>query len=550
MSTTHFISEMPAKTHPWWQTAVFYQIYPRSFKDSTGNGVGDLRGIIEKLDYLQELGIDAIWLNPIYPSPLADFGYDITDYVEIDPHFGDLDTFDRLLAEAHARNMRVVLDYVPNHTSDQHPWFVESKSSIDSSKRDWYIWRLPEDDGGPPNNWLSNFGGGAWTLDETTGQYYLHSFLPEQPDLNLRNPELRAVMLDVIRFWLDREVDGFRIDAAMHLFKDPQFRDNPEQKRPTIGKDRGDVGEQVQFFNANQPDTHAFLRDLRRLIESYPGDRLMLGEVYLLDPAAAAHYYGDNDEFHLVPNFSLVNLPWEVPHLRASIDAYEQALPANAHPAHMFGSHDERRLASRFGSEAARCAAVMLLTLRGSPILYFGDELGMTDVLIGEHEQQDPWGIRTGLPHLSRDPARAPMLWSTEESAGFSPTESERPPWLPVHTDFQELNVETLLAQPRSILNLYRRLIELRRQSSSLTLGTYRSLDTDRDALYAYLREDDVSSTLIVLNFDSSAAIYSHSVPRTGHILLSSELDRSGPADCSELKLRGNEAVVVHLDQS
>lgn len=539
---------MPKKPNPWWQVAVFYQIYPRSFKDSTGNGVGDLPGIIQKLDYLKGLGIDALWLNPVFPSPMADFGYDITDYVDIDPLFGDLNAFGRLVSEAHDRQMRVLLDYVPNHTSDQHPWFVESQQSLDNPKRDWYIWLPPSDEGGYPNNWLSNFGGSAWTLHETTNQYYLHSFLPEQPDLNLRNPDLRASMLDVLRFWLDIGVDGFRVDAAMHLLKDPQFRDNPELTASAVGKDRGEVAAQDQHYNANHPDTHAFLREVRTLIDSYPGDRLMLGEVYLLDPTSAAKYYGENDEFHMVPNFNLVNLPWAPRPLRKTIEAYGQALPPGSHPAHMFGSHDESRLASRFGRDAARSAAVMLMTMQGSPIIYYGDELGITDVEVEREKQKDPWGVRSGLPHLSRDPARAPMLWSADQGAGFSPAGSNHQPWLPIHTDYATRNVEAQLAQPRSILNLYRKLIVLRRDHPVLALGSYRSIESDQDGLYAYLREVENSSIFVAVNFKDSEIVYRQSVPVAGGLLLSSELDRSGSVDLSELKLRGNEAVIVALN--
>ncbi len=537
-------------TRPWWSTGVFYQIYPRSFKDSTGNGIGDLDGILHKLDYLATLGVDAIWLNPMYPSPMADFGYDVSDYTGVDPVFGDIDSLRRLLAESHARDLKLILDYVPNHTSDKHPWFVESRASLDSPKRDWYIWSDPGPDGGPPNNWLSNFTGPAWTMDERTGQYYLHSFLKEQPDLNWRNPEVRKAMLGVLRFWLDMGVDGFRVDAILHLFKDPELRDNPPRTTPVFGKDRGDVATQEQLYNADQPELHEAMREMRGLFDSYPGDRMMVGEVYTLDPQVGGQYYGENDEFHLVHNLSMVNLPWDAAKIRRYVDRFEAALPPGAQAANLIGSHDESRVATRFGEPQARTAAVMLMTLRGTPFIYYGDELGMTDTPIPEDGTQDPWGSRSGLSHLSRDPARTPMPWTDEPGVGFStPGSEEDPPepWLPIHPEYARFNVQTQLREPGSMLNLYRRLIELRRSQPALTLGAYTPLAATPPGVHAYLREQDGNRILVALNFSAEPTALSLKEPGRGEVLLSSALDREEELDPGDIRLRGHEGLVVAL---
>src|SRR3954453_20908695 len=311
---------------PWWQSAVVYQLYPRSFADSDGNGIGDLEGIRRHLDHLAWLGVDAIWISPFFPSPMADFGYDVADYCDVDPLFGTLADFDELLAAAHERDIRVVIDFVPNHTSNQHPWFLESRASRDNPKRDWYFWRDPKPDGSPPNNWLSHFGGPAWTLDPATGQYYNHSFLPEQPDLNWRNPEVKAAMLDVLRFWLDRGVDGFRFDVAHNIVKHPELLDNPPAgESAQTHKDMGEYGTQLHVHDRNHPDLHEVYKDVRTLIDSYstPGhERFMIGETHVFDPGEWAMLFGDGmDEMHLPGNFGLLLPPWKATAIRRHVDA-------------------------------------------------------------------------------------------------------------------------------------------------------------------------------------------------------------------------------------
>ncbi|MCI0397708.1 MAG: alpha-amylase [Chloroflexi bacterium] len=431
----------------WWQRGVVYQIYPRSFQDTTADGVGDLQGILDRLDYLngtpESLGIDAIWISPFYPSPMADFGYDVADYCDVDPLFGDLDTFDRLVAEAHRRDIKIIIDYVPNHTSDQHAWFVESRRSRHNPKRDWYIWQDPKPDGSPPNNWGSFFGGPAWTFDEETGQYYLHQFVKEQPELNWRNPEVRQAMMDALRFWLDRGVDGFRMDVVGLLIKDEQLRDNPPN--PNASPDlppNAIFHRQLQVYNMDRDEVHEIIRDFRRLLDEY-NDRCAIGELWYELPRWI-RYYGENGEgLHLPFNFRLMQQPWQAQAMRRSVDELEAALPGFAWPNYVLGNHDIRRLVSRFGSQAqARVAAMLLLTLRGTPTLYYGDELGMENGVIPPEKIQDPQGINLG-PEWTRDVARTPMQWDSGHTwlspakitAGwfFPPTwTGKKPPLCPV----------------------------------------------------------------------------------------------------------------------
>ena len=380
----HDSASRPEKTSPlanfkWWERGIIYQVYPRSFMDSDGDGVGDLAGIRSKLDYLQWLGVDAIWISPIYPSPMADFGYDISNYTDIDPIFGDLNDFDALLADAHGRGLKVLLDYVPNHTSNQHPWFLDSRSSRDSAKREWYVWRDPQPDGGPPNNWLSNFGGGAWEWDERTGQYYYHAFLREQPDLNWRNPEVQTAMIDVLRFWLDRGVDGFRVDVMHHLVKDTQFRDNPPNPdwRPGMSPYR----ELLTTYTADLPEVQDIVAKLRSVVEEYD-DRMLVGEIYLPVERLMAYYGASGKGAHLPFNFQLIQLPWNAREIAAAVERYEALLPPDAWPNWVLGNHDKSRVATRVGRAQARVAAMLLLTLRGTPTMYYGDEIGMHDVSI------------------------------------------------------------------------------------------------------------------------------------------------------------------------
>lgn len=539
-----------SSSSPWWKQAVIYQIYPHSYRDTTGNGIGDLPGIIEKLDYLQEFGVDAIWLSPIFLSPMADFGYDVSDHIEVHPEYGTLSDVDVLIEQTHARGMRLLLDFVPNHTSHQHPWFQESKSSRTNSKRDWYIWRDASVDGGPPNNWLSYFSGSSWTWDEDTKQYYLHSFLEEQPDLNWRNPDVVDAMHSVLRYWLDRGVDGFRVDAVMPVIKDDQFRDNPLEDKPPFGKDTGPAGRQRRIYSANRPELHGLLRDMRDLVEEYPGDRILLGEVYSLDPQTAVEYYGRNDELHLVLNVTIVNHPWEAAGLQHYIEAFDSALPQGAQPTLVMGSHDEPRLASRWGEQQARVAAIMLLTLRGTPIIYYGDEIGMLDGDNLGDVSLDPWPIVAGLPHLSRDVARTPMQWDSSEVAGFSTTLHDKileSPWLPIHSRYKQINVSSQQADPRSLLSLYAALLKLRKSSVALVGGSYQAVADQPEGTYVYVREAGDERLAITLNLGPEACQISFPGEETGRIMLSSYMDRQGEEPMNKLSLREYEGVVVRL---
>ncbi len=361
---------------PWWRNAVFYQIYPRSFMDSNGDGVGDLQGILDRLDYLVKLGVDAVWISPIFPSPMADFGYDVADYTGIDPIFGDMETFDRLLSEAHRGGLRIVLDYVPNHSSIEHPWFIESRSSRENPKRDWYIWKDPLPDGSPPNNWEAVVGGSAWNWDDNRGQYYLAQFIKDEPDLNWLNPEVVSAMEDVLHFWLRKGVDGFRMDMLPHLVEHPDFPDNPPIPADHPFRSIGLTLEQVH--TVDQPETHAIVRRFRKIFESYEGDRVIIGETPLFDMAKLASCYGQNlDEVHIPFNFKLLLTGWNAGKMKAVLEEYYAAIPEGAVPSIVFGNHDFARIATRFGRQNLRSAAVLLLTLWGVPTMYYGDEIGM-----------------------------------------------------------------------------------------------------------------------------------------------------------------------------
>jgi glycosidase len=525
----------------WWQGAVVYQIYPRSFADSDGDGVGDLRGVIDRLDYLSgTLGVDAIWLSPFYPSPMKDFGYDISDFCDVDPIFGTLADFDELLSSAHDQGLRVIIDLVQNHTSDRHPWFVESRASRTNPKRDWYVWRDPKEDGSPPNNWLSGFGGKAWRLDETTGQYYLHSFLVSQPDLNWRNPQVQQAMFDVVRFWLDRGVDGFRLDVAHFIMKDPELRDNPPAPFVDASfKALGEYDAQLHLYDKGHPDVHRVFRDLRAVVDSYGGDRFTVGEIHIFDFDEWAEYYGaDLAELHMPFNFSLIWAPWDAGRFRQLVEAVEASVPEGGWPNYVLGNHDERRLVGRYGADQARVAAMLLLTLRGTPTLYYGDELGLTNVEIPRYLQQDPWSLQEPTVE-SRDGCRTPMPWDGSPTAGFSPSESAKP-WLPIPDDHRQLNVDAQFENPRSMLHLYRRLLEFRRGSDALRFGSYRSRRT-AEGVFAYERTLGRQRLVVALNFTEDERVVSTG---PGEIEVSTHMDRDGPV-LKRLILRPHEGVVL-----
>lgn len=526
----------------WWQEGIIYQIYPRSFQDSNGDGVGDLRGIIQRLDYIKWLGVNAIWISPIYPSPMADFGYDISDYENIHPIFGSLADFDELLNEVHLRGMKLILDFVPNHTSDQHPWFLESRSSRNNPKRDWYLWKNAQEDGAVPNNWLAAFGGTAWEWDEKTGQYYYHAFLKEQPDLNWRNPEVHEAMLKAMQFWLDRGVDGFRVDVMWHMIKDEMFRDNPvnvnyKPHMPTYDQ-------VIPLYSTDQPECHQVVREMRKLLDQYD-DRMMIGEIYLPIHKLVTYYGVQDKEAHLPFNFQLISLPWTANDISLAVAEYERAIPPGGWPNWVLGNHDQSRIASRVGIEQARVAAVLLLTLRGTPTLYYGDEIGMKDVPIPMEEVMDPQGLNMPDKNLSRDPARTPMQWDESDNAGFSKSR----PWLRVDRHYRKTNVALERNDPESMLHLYRMLISLRNIEPSLAAGKYIAVFTDHQMM-AYIREEEGhSSFLILLNFTHRPCYFRQTqTAYSGKVVLSTISGQSGHEVSGNILLSGDEAIIIQLD--
>jgi alpha-glucosidase len=539
-----------AESFPWWKRGVIYQIYPRSFQDSNGDGTGDLRGIIDRLEYLAWLEVDAIWLSPFYPSPMADFGYDVSDYCDVDPLFGTLADFDALVEEAHERGIRVIIDFVPNHTSDQHPWFLESKSSRDNPKRDWYAWRDPKPDGSPPNNWLAVFGGPAWTLDETTGQYYHHGFLPQQPDLNWRNDDVKSAMLDALRFWLDRGVDGFRFDVAHHIMKDPEYRDNPPNEGSgNYHKAMGDFDSQIHVNDRMHPDLHKMYREIRQLLDSYDTEeqpRFMVGETHIYDPVQWASLFGEHlDEMHMPGNFGLLRSQWNATSIRAHIDSIEAAIPANAWPNYVLSNHDEPRTATRVGSLQAKVALMLLLTLRGTPTLYYGEELGMENVEIPEHLQQDPFGLRVPGLGLGRDPQRTPMQWDPSPNAGFCPEGVQ--PWLPLAPDHQLHNVAFERDDPKSILNLAHELLELRKSYPALAIGDYAAIDGLPAECYVYTRSADDQKLLVALNLTNDEHQFMLPYTGTGQVVTSTGKDRTGKISLTFMVLQPNEGILIDI---
>ncbi|HEV7369135.1 alpha-amylase family glycosyl hydrolase [Arenibaculum sp.] len=523
----------------WWRHGTVYQVYPRSFQDSDGDGVGDLPGLAARLDHLVRLGVDAVWVSPVYPSPMADFGYDVSDHTDIDPVFGTLADMDGLIAAAHGRGLRVILDYVPNHTSDRHPWFRASRSSRADPRRDWYVWRDPGPDGGPPNNWLSEFGGSAWTRDEASGQYYYHAYLKEQPDLNWRNPGVRDAMLDVLRFWLERGVDGFRVDAIHHLFEDEGLRDNPPNPdwRPGTSPAR----RLLRTRTMDQPEVHDAIAAMRRVADAYGPGRLLIGEAYLPIDRLMAYYGADLSGFHLPFNFHLISTPWNAAAVAALVRAYEAALPPGGWPNWVLGNHDRSRVASRLGPAQARVAAMLLLTLRGTPTIYQGDEIGMADVPIPPERVQDPWERNVPGIGLGRDPVRVPIPWDAGPKAGFTTGE----PWLPLPPGHREDNVEAQGADPRSMLSLHRALLALRRAEPVLAAGGYDRVEALGGVL-AFERRHARARALVVLNMTGMPQAVA-APPGGGRIWLSTGLDRGGEMVGETVRLRADEGLVIGL---
>jgi len=521
---------------PWWQQAVIYEIYPRSFQDSDGDGVGDLQGIIDRLDYLTWLGVDAVWITPIYPSPMVDFGYDVADYIGINSVFGDLTTFDRLVAELHARSIKLILDFVPNHTSDQHPWFLDAKSGRNAQKRDWYIWHDPAEDGGRPNNWVSIAGGDAWTLDEASGQYYCHFFLKDQPDLNWRQPKVRQAMYDAMRFWLERGVDGFRLDVCWLLIKDELFRHDP--RNPDYQHGQPDFRKVLPIFSADRPEIHEIMGEMRAVAEEFDDDRLLIGEIYL-PPEKLVTYYGKNEHgLHLPFNFNLMWQTWKPEAILAYIQKYEAVLPENGWPSWVLGNHDQKRIASRVGPAQARVAMLILLTLRGTPTLYYGDELGLENVPIPPGREQDPFG--QAHPEQGRDPVRTPLPWSREPKAGFTDGE----PWLPLGHESSRRCVEAQKDDPGSMLNLTRELLACRHTIPALCWGAWRPIDVRSDVL-AYVRELDGERVLILANLDDREKTVGIEEENQGNIVVSTIKGRAHKTVHTEFVLHADEAIII-----
>ena len=512
----------------WWKRAVIYEVYPRSFQDSNGDGIGDLRGILDRLDYLVELGVDAIWIAPIYPSPMADFGYDIANYCGIDPIFGKISDFDTLLEQVHRRGLRLILDFVPNHTSEQHPWFLESRSSRENSKRDWYLWR------DQPNNWTSNFGGSAWEFDELTGQYYYHSFLKQQPDLNWRNPDVKAAMFDVLRFWLQKGVDGFRVDVMWMIIKDDQFRDNP----PNPGYHAGQSSNNrfLPFYNTNRPEVHAIVAEMRRLIDEF-ANRVLIGEIYL-PVAQLMTYYGKHLQGANLPfNFHLLQCAWSADAIASVIGDYYRALPEGAWPNWVLGNHDQPRIASRIGEQQARVAAMLLFTLPGTLTMYYGEEIGMTNVPIAPEQVQDPAEKNEPGIGQGRDPERTPMCWDGSERAGFT----TGVPWLPIGENARTGNVAAEQQDSSSILTLYNKLVALRKSHPTLVTGKLSELHVEKNILR--FRRSGAEEIEVILNMTGEDV--SLQVP-SGSLIAGTRMDRVREVS-GTLALHPNEGVVLQL---
>ena len=511
----------------WWKRAVIYEVYPRSFQDSNSDGVGDLPGILNRLDYLAELGVDAVWISPIYPSPMADFGYDIADYCGIDPLFGTMADFDRLLEELHRRSLRLILDFVPNHTSDRHPWFLESRASRENAKRDWYIWR------DQPNNWCSNFGGSGWEFDAATGQYYYHSFLKQQPDLNWRNPAVVEAMFDVLRFWLRKGVDGFRVDVMWLMIKDDQFRDNP----PNPGYLPGSPSNLrfLPVYNSDRPEVHEIVAAMRGVVDEF-SDRVLIGEIYLPIPQLMSYYGKGLQGANLPFNFQLLQCPWSAGAVAEVISAYDRALPQGASPNWVLGNHDQPRIATRIGKLQARVAAMLLFTLPGTLTMYYGEEIGMTNVPIASEQVQDPAEKNEPGIGQGRDPERTPMCWDQGPLAAFT----TGVPWLPLGENSSTVNVAVEQQHGASMLQLYRRLIALRKAHPTLISGALHEIHVEQNVLR--YRRSGAEEIEVVLNMTHEQLVVATA---RATVLVGTHMDREGETVAVQLALRPAEGLLL-----
>ncbi len=518
----------------WWRDGVIYQIYPRSFADTNNNGLGDLPGIISKLDYLQDLGIDALWLSPIYPSPDKDFGYDISDYMDIDPRFGSMSDFDLLVSEARRRDIRIILDLVLNHTSNQHVWFLESRSSRENPKTDWYLWedRIP-------NNWQSIFGGRAWEHIPERNQYYYHMFVPEQPDLNWRNPEVRAAMMDVVRFWLERGVNGFRLDVFNMYFKDSQLRDNPKK----IGLRAFD--RQYHIYDFDRPELTGVLQEMRGVLDEYD-DRYAVGETLFATREKLINYIGE-DKLHAAFNFDFTWSKFDPARLIKAVQSWERLFRQHKiWPTYVLSNHDVPRTATRHtkNEDDARLKVMMalMLTLRGTPFLYYGEEIGMRDVSLKRSEIMDPPGKKFWPFYKGRDGCRSPMQWSAAEYAGFSKVR----PWLPIHPNYIQRNVENQQDDQGSMLNFTRQLIQLRRKNHALYRGEFNLITEKPKDILAYLRVSEEQTILVALNF-KNRSVRLENLPSKNWELLYSTERQSAPDPGQEMSLFPYEVLLLKM---
>lgn len=482
-------------THHPLLDLVVYQIYPRSFQDSNNDGIGDIPGIIQRLDYVSSLGINAIWLTPVYPSPMVDFGYDITDHCAIDPVFGTMEDMERLIFEAHKRDIKIIMEFIPNHTSDQHPWFLESRSSRDNPKRDWYIWKYPKPDGSAPNNWLSIFSGSAWEFDQQTGQYYLHNFTKEQPDLNWYHPDLENAMMQILTFWIKKGVDGFRVDAIIHIFENPSFKDEP--KSPDAPKQSDPYKKYKHIYTRVQPAMLPFIEKLSDFV-CKKHSKLMVSEAYETPRHVVRQMYERADsplysDFH----FCFIGVSWDSQDIQQSIDSYYDVMDPWFIPSYPLGNHDIHRVASRYTEDQARALAVVQFTLRGVPYIYYGEEIGMIDGVIPPENIHDPRELQVPGKGLGRDPVRTPMQWDKTPYAGFSTVT----PWLPVATDVMQKNVAEEEKESQSMLHLYKKLIALRKEYSSLRQGSFESLPLPTKDVYGFRRVYKNHTSTILVNF-------------------------------------------------
>lgn len=519
----------------WWQDGAIYQILVPSFLDSDGDGYGDLRGIIQRLDYITWLGIRAVWLSPVYPSPLADLGYDVADYQSIEPKFGTLQDFDELVHEVHRRNLKIILDWVPNHTSDEHSWFLDSRSNRESAKRNWYLWHDAKQDGSPPNNWISVFGGSVWQWDADTSQFYMHTFLEKQPDLNWRNPDVREALFDTMRFWLGRGVDGFRIDALDLLIKDAQLRDNPPN--PDYQDGQGPDSQLLPEHTRNQDGIHDIVAMIRAVADEFGNETMLAGELYLPVEQAVTYYGHETPELHLPFNMRLAWTSWNAEEMARTIETYIQHVPPHGWPSWILSTHDCLRLSMRCPGEQIRVAAMLLLTLPGTPVHYYGEEVGMTGVSIPAEHAVDPQGRRTGR---NRDPERTPMQWSSEHHAGFSTHE----PWLPIAEDFHTANVAAQSNNPRSLLTLYRRLFAFRRERSTVITGRFEQV-TVHGPLLAYWIMGHEENFMIVLNFSNERQILERDQGFFARVILSTFLDKDNESIQTRIEVRENEGLIL-----